>query len=165
MRKKKIGKTGLLGLKINMDKAYDRVEWKFLQQILYSLGFLDHLVTFIMKCVTSVSFLILLNGSPCEVLKSKRGLKQGDSLSPYPFIRCAKVLSGLILKAQEVQTLHGIRMAKAAPEISHIFFADDNIVFSRANMQKAEKLKQILIKHQQASGQLLNLDKLEISFS
>ena len=101
----------------------------------------------------------------CDVFKSERGLRQGDPLSPYLFILCAEVLSGLIIKAQEEQALHGVKIARAAPKISHLFFVDDSIIFFGASREEAERVKQILLQYQQASGQLVNLDKFEISFS
>ena len=118
-----------------------------------------------MDYATTMSFSVLLSGIPCKMFTPERGLRQGDPLSPYLFILCAEVLSKLILKAQEEQAIHGIRITTFAFEISHLFFANDNILFFRANMKDAEKIKQVLIQYQQASGQLINLNKSEISFS
>lgn len=101
MRKKKTERHGCVGLKLDMSKAYDRIEWSFLEAVLVSMGFSSHWVSLIMKCVLSVSFSVFLNGSPCVTFffLPKRGLSQGDPLSPYLFIICAKVFSGLIRKA------------------------------------------------------------------
>ena len=91
MRKKTTGKIGVAGLKLDMAKAYDRVEWPFLERVLKSMGFPTNWVSLIMNCVSSVSFAVLLNGSPCDTFTP-------DPLSPYLFILCAEVLSGLIRK-------------------------------------------------------------------
>ena len=108
------------------------------------MGFPRHWVDLIMKCVSSISFSVLFNIIPCDTLKLETDLRQGDLLSPYLFILYAKVFLGLILRAQEEPTLHGIRIARNAPEISHLFFANDSILFFQATALEVEKVKEIL---------------------
>jgi hypothetical protein len=91
---------GYMGIKTDMAKAYDRVEWTFLQATLETMGFPQHLTTTIMNCARTVSFSILINGKISQQFYPNRGLKQGDPLSPYLFILCANVFSNLITKAQ-----------------------------------------------------------------
>lgn len=148
MRKMVKGKHGYVGLKLDMAKAYDHVEWSFLRTVLVSMGFPQVMIDLIMRCVTTASFSVLLNGSPCHSFSSSRGLRQGDPLSPYLFILCVEVLSGLYLRAQANGSLHGFRVAVRAPEISHLFFADDSLVFFRANNQKANVVNAILGEYQ-----------------
>jgi hypothetical protein len=102
-------KKGFVGIKTDMAKAYDRVEWDFLQATLTSMGFANNIINIIMKCVTTVSFSILLNGVPTKKLYPKRGLTQGDPLSPYLFIICADVLSAMISIAQKISLFMGLR--------------------------------------------------------
>ncbi|MCI02045.1 hypothetical protein A2U01_0023077, partial [Trifolium medium] len=109
-------RKGFMGVKTDMAKAYDRVEWSFLQTTLETMGFPHQLTDTIMDCVTNVQFSILINGHPSQPFTPQRGLRQGDPLSPYLFIICANVLSGLILKAQTQKRLHGIKVAHGAPE-------------------------------------------------
>jgi hypothetical protein len=116
-----------------MAKAYDRVEWNFLAATLDSMGIPTPMINTIMKCVTSVSFSILINGQPSREFYPQRGLRQGDPLSPYLFIICADVLSGLISQAQTTHLIHGVKIAPMASEISHLLFADDSLMFCRAN--------------------------------
>lgn len=78
---------------------------------------------------------------------------------------CTDVLSGLIHKATFAKEIHGIKVARSAPQLSHLFFADDSLLFSRANSHEASKILNILATYQQASGQVVNLDKSEASFS
>jgi hypothetical protein len=148
-----------------MAKAYDSIEWEFLIAVLKSMGFSQKWQSLVFKCISSVSFSVLLNGSPCQKFSPERGLRQGDPLSPYLFIICAEVFSVLLTKAQEDKVLHGIKIARGAPRISHLFFADDSLVFCRESPQDAQTINKILELYQTASCQLINLDRSEMSFS
>jgi hypothetical protein len=75
------------------------------------------------------------------------------------------VLSGLISKAQSQKKIHGIRIAHGAPEISHLLFADDSLFFCRDTKKEAQVIKDIITNYQEASGQLVNMDKSEMIFS
>src|ERR1044072_3583398 len=92
MQKKVYGNTGYMALKLDMAKAYDRVEWSFLQSTTIQMGFPVQLVALIMRCVTTVSIFAMLNGQPCNEFVPYRGLRQGDPLSLYLFIICGEVL-------------------------------------------------------------------------
>jgi hypothetical protein len=158
-------KNGYVGIKTDMAKAYDRVEWRFLEATLTTMGIPTSLIQTIMKCVTTVQFSILLNGYPTSNFQPQRGLRQGDPLSPYLFILCADVLSGLISKAQQNHLIHGVKIAPRAPEITHLLFADDSLLFCRANNKEVKALNEVLQNYQRASGQLVNLNKSEMIFS
>jgi hypothetical protein len=158
-------KKGYVGIKTDMAKAYDRIEWSFLQATLTSMNFPPRLICTIMRCVTTISFAILINGNPFKTFHPKRGLRQGDPLSPYLFIICADVLYAMLSKAQSNNLIHGVKVAPSAPEITHLFFADDSILFCRETEEEARQIKQIISTYQQASGQLVNYNKSEILFS
>jgi mannosylglycoprotein endo-beta-mannosidase len=83
-----------------MAKAYDRVEWDFLRATLESMGFPHNITNIIMKCVSTVTFAILINGNCSKTFSPQRGLRQGDPPSRYLFILCADVLSNLITNAK-----------------------------------------------------------------
>ena len=85
-----------MAMKLDMSKAYDKMEWCFLEQILLKLGFQESWVALIMKCITTVSYSILVNGEPKGMIKPSRGLRQRDPLSPYLFLFCAKGLNALL---------------------------------------------------------------------
>ncbi|XP_074315639.1 uncharacterized protein LOC141651843 [Silene latifolia] len=156
---------GFMAIKLDMAKAYDRVEWAFLERVLRVMGFDRQWVSRVMECVTTVSFAVLINGKPSRSFRPSRGLRQGDPLSPYLFILCAEVLSSLMRRAVESNTLHGIRISNSAPSISHLLFADDSLFFAKAKAEEADVINNILRRYEEASGQLVNLDKTTVSFS
>ncbi|XP_060974296.1 uncharacterized protein LOC133039415 [Cannabis sativa] len=106
-----------------------------------------------MACVSSVSYSVLLNGSPLKKFVPQRGLRQGDPLSPFLFLLCQEVLSKLFHGAEAGGLIHGIKIAPSDAPISHLMFVDDTILFSRANEGEAEVLIQCLSLYEKWSGQ------------
>ncbi|KAL0430830.1 UNVERIFIED_CONTAM: putative mitochondrial protein [Sesamum radiatum] len=165
LKHKKRGKVGLASLKLDMSKAYDRIEWKFLERVLDRLGFHQSFVSLIMCCVSSVSFSFILNGSQFGYLQPRRGLRQGDPLSPYLFILCSEALSCLFREAEASNKFKGVAVARGAPLVSHLLFADDSLIFSEATKEAFRCIKEILSKYEKASGQFINLQKSSVNFS
>ena len=99
---------GVMSLKLDMSKAYDRMEWCFLEAVLVRLGFDDHWVGLIMQCVSTAKYAFLINGKPCGKLQPSRGLRQGDPLSPYLFLLCAEVFSTLLDRRVSDGNLEGV---------------------------------------------------------
>ena len=111
-----------MAVKTDMSKAYDRIEWSFVREVLKLLGF-DHIwISWIMCCIESVSYTFLINGSPQGSVKPSGGLRQGDPLSPHIFILCTEVLSALCEKGQADGSLPGVRVARGCPTINHFLF-------------------------------------------
>jgi hypothetical protein len=94
----KKGRGGLMAIKIDMEKAFDRMEWNFILAILSKLGFHPTWVNWVRICITSPSFSILINGSPFGKFSPARGLRQGDPLSHFLFILGTEVISRLLLR-------------------------------------------------------------------
>ncbi|KAG7594156.1 Reverse transcriptase zinc-binding domain [Arabidopsis thaliana x Arabidopsis arenosa] len=158
-------KKCFMTVKSDMSKAYHRLEWGFIKDVLERMGFHEKWVMWIMQCVSTVSYSYLLNGSAKGFVKPERGIRQGDPLSPYIFILCSEVLSGLCKSAQEKRKLVGIRVAKGSPGVNHLLFADDTMFFCRSDPQSCKALMEILHKYEQASGQKINEQKSAITFS
>ncbi|XP_012835792.1 PREDICTED: uncharacterized protein LOC105956483 [Erythranthe guttata] len=157
-------KTHYMTAKLDISKAYDRIEWSFLRKILCRFGFPTSLVDLIMLCVSSVSYAFLFNGCQFGSLQPSRGLRQGDPLSPYLFILCTEALVAMIHQAEESSSLHGIVIAPMAPSVSCLCFADDTLVFCKATPDNAHTLHRILQDYAAASGQVVNLEKSTMSF-
>ena len=118
-----------------------------------------------MQCVSSVSYSFLVNDSVHGKVIPSRGIRQGDPLSPYIFIICGEVLSGLCRRAQGSGHLSGLKVATSAPQLNHLLFADDTMFFMDTEEQSCASLMKILQQYKTSSGQLINTDKSSISFS
>ncbi|KAG7547885.1 Reverse transcriptase domain [Arabidopsis suecica] len=135
------------------------------QLVLERLGCHEQWVNWIMQCIITVSYSFLLNGNAKGLVIPERGIRQGDPLSPYIFILCGEVLSGLCNKAQQSSKLEGIRVSKNSPRVNHLLFANDTMFFCRSDPQSCQELKSILHKYESASGQKINSQKSAITFS
>ena len=129
MKRKNKGKQGDVAFKIDISKAYDKIDWGFLRGIMLKLGFDNRWVDLMMLCVSTVSYNVLVNGREVGPIIPKRGLRQGDPLSPYLFILCTEGLSSLIKRAESEGVLHVCRVSRIGPTVSHLLFADDSLFF------------------------------------
>ncbi|BFG30782.1 hypothetical protein CerSpe_170560 [Prunus speciosa] len=154
-----------MGLKLDMNKAYDRIEWDFLKEMLIKIGFDQSWVRLVMRCITSVRFTVLLNGKSGNPFKSSRGIRQGDPISPYIFILVSDVLSVMLNQAVERGFVQGIRFSRDGPTLSHLFFADDSILFLKATERNCNAVASILNSYCHASGQVVNFEKSSVYFS
>lgn len=144
LKSKSRGRRGVAALKLDMSKAYDRVEWPFLSFMMKKLGFDEAWISLVLSCVISVKYSLNINGSLSPKFTPSRGLRQGDPLSPYLFLICAKGLSGLLHQGEQQGWLHGCRVARGAPVISHLLFADNSLLFFTASKSEGHRLKEWL---------------------
>ena len=133
----KNGREGLMVIKIDMEKAFDRMEWSFIIAILSKLGFHPTWINWVQICITSPTFSILINGSPFGQFTLEIGLCQGDPLSPFLFILGTEALSRLLIRQESQDLLKGIKIACNCAPISHLLFSNDLILFAKATSTEA----------------------------
>ena len=163
--KKRKVKGGFVALKVDLQKAYDRVNWSFLKEVLYRFGFHEKFIMWIMQCVTKVSFSILINGGKTKSFIPSRGLRQGDPLSPYLFILSQEVLSRLIERSFASGAIHGVKMNTNGPAFTHVMYADDLMLFAKATTREVQVLDECLEKYCEWFVQLINREKSSLIFS
>lgn len=122
-------------------------------------------MNWVMQCITTVSYSYLVNDSAYGNVTPQRGIRQGDPLSPYVFVICGEVLSGLCKKAQENGLMTGLRLTRQCPRINHLLFADNTMFFVKADEQSSGALIDILQQYETASGQLINNAKSSVYLS
>ena len=154
-----------MATKLDMSKVFDRVEWCFIKGVMEKLGFSSKWIDLVMRCIASVSYSVLINGTACGNITPTRGLRQGDPLSPTLFLICIEGLSALINRAVRDQLLTGISICRGCSRVTHLLFADDSILFCKASVEESRVLKHILQKYETASGQKINTDKSSIFFN
>lgn len=164
MRRKK-GRKGWMLLKLDLEKAYDRIRWDFLEDTLMAAGLSARWIRWIMQCVLGPSMSVLWNGERTEAFKPLRGLRQGDPLSPYLFVLCMERLCHLIESAVKNKKWKPINLSRGGPKLSHICFADDLILFAEASVAQIRVIRGVLEKFCLASGQKVSLEKSKIFFS
>jgi hypothetical protein len=108
------GKMGGCAIKLDMAKTYDRVEWRFPRAIMKKLGFPVRWCSLIMKCVSSISFCIRVNGVFLESFTPSRGIRQGDPISPYLFLLCSEGLSCMLKNIGPRYISRGVRVSRNA---------------------------------------------------
>lgn len=129
------------------------------------MGFSADWVKWVKQCITTVSYSVNLNGESLPYFKPSRGIRQGDPLSPYLFIIVANVLSYMMRKAIAEDKIHGIKLNRTCPTLSHLLFADDSIFFLDCSVRECQNLSTILHHYYYASGQAVNLNKSGLFFS
>ena len=125
------GGTGFVALKLDLKKAYDRLDWAFIRESLEFFRLPPNFITLITNMVFSTRFHILWNGSPLQEVVPTRGVRQGDPLSPYLFILCLECLSILLEEAVHDKLLNPTSF-RGRVHLSHLFFADDIFLFTKA---------------------------------
>lgn len=153
------GKDGLMAIKLDISKAFDRVKWPCLERIMRKLGFHDRWISLIMMCVTTISYLILLNGEPRGMIRPTRGIRRGDPISPYLFLLCVERLSAMLKKEELQGHIKGVSVYREAPPISHLLFVNDSLIFCKANMIECNKVWKVLGDYEATSGQWMNREK------
>jgi len=150
------GNEGFMPMKLDMSKAYARLDWDFLEAMLRKLGFASWWINLLMPCVRTVTYSIIINGQTHGHIVPKRGLRQGDPLSPYFFTICAKAMSSMLHNSVRRGDITGIPISRGGTRINHLLFADDSLLFCHANLQEWRHIQGLLARYEAASSQQLN---------
>lgn len=109
------GKKAFMAVKLDMSNAYDRVEWSYLEAMMRRMGFHKKCIALMMMCVSTVSYLILINREPKGKIVPLRGLRKTDCVQrvlPYLFLLCAEGLSAMLKKEKRDGNIKRIAMSK-----------------------------------------------------
>ena len=154
-----------MALKLDMSKAYDRVEWGYLRTIMVKLGFCDRWVNWIMERITIVFSSSNIIGEPKGYVITSTGIRQGDPLPPYLLLLVSEGFTNLSDQAGRGKRLTGMKFSRSGLSITHIFFADDSLIFCKADKKQAEEVSGILKTYEKGSGQVINMEKSSVFFS
>ncbi|XP_010519158.1 PREDICTED: uncharacterized protein LOC104798680 [Tarenaya hassleriana] len=147
--------------KMDIKKAFDTISWDFILDILKGLALPPVFIGWIRACISSPSFSVAINGELAGFFPGKRGLRQGDPISPYLFILSMEALSRSLDKAMQLGSLaHHPRCG--SPLISHLVFADDLMVFVKGELASIVEVKRLLSEFGCYSGLTLNPEKSEL---
>ncbi|GKE05044.1 reverse transcriptase domain, reverse transcriptase zinc-binding domain protein, partial [Tanacetum coccineum] len=159
LKKKK--RKGLI-FKVDFEKAYDSINWRFLLGIMRRMGFGNKWIRWVDTCLRSASMSILVNGSPSEEFGLERGVRQGDPLSPFLFILAAEGLNAIVSEAVEKGIFRGVVVGDNNVMVPHLQYADDTIFFGDWDKDNAKSLMCILKCFEEASGLKVNYNKSKI---
>ncbi|XP_060170346.1 uncharacterized protein LOC132601264 [Lycium barbarum] len=150
-------------IKIDLQKAYDSVEWIYLEQVMTKLGFPHVFTTWVLDCVKFVSYSIIVNGERTTAFPVAKGLRQGDPIPPFLFAIAMEFLS------RSLNSLKTIKSIKFHPQcgklgVTHLCFADDLLMFSKGDLNSILAMQQCFLNFSAASGLQENLGKSSIYF-
>lgn len=145
-------------LKLDLSKAYDRVSSLYVRMLLIHLGFNVSFVIWVMECISTTSFAVLINGTASPFFKAERGLRQGCPLSPLVFLLVAEGLNRYIIEAVQRGELQDLKLALGLT-LTHLLLVDDILLFCNGTRRDIECLERGIILFKIATGMLINLLK------
>ena len=123
----------ILSIEVRHHQAYDRVEWHFLQSIMEMMGFHVTWIERVMSCISTGKGIlchhILVNGKAYGMIHPSRGIRQGDPLSPYLFLLCAKGFTALLDQVESEGRIKGVSICRGTPKVTNLMFVDDSLLF------------------------------------
>jgi hypothetical protein len=149
-------------LKLDFEKAYDRVNWDFLKEVLLRKGFTGAYMHRILQLVSGGQTAISVNGEIGPFFRNKRGVRQGDPISPLLFDLVADALDGMLTRAKEAGHFAGVVPHLIEGGVSHLQYADDTIILIQNTQLGITNLKFLLICFELLSGMKINFHKSEV---
>ena len=154
-----------MAIKVDLEKAYDKIEWSFIREVLINANFPHNVISLIMSCVSSVSTSILFNGGNMEPIFPSRGIRQGDLLLPYLFILCMEALGYFIKEKCKTKSWIPVKSSNNGVAVSHLFFADDLVLFAKADHVNCSTIWDVLDDFCARSSQSISESKSRVFFS
>lgn len=158
---KKSGKACLI-FKVDFTKAYDSVNWGFMEYMMGRFGMDDRWKRWIRECIFKGDLSVLINGSPAEEVRIHKGLKQGDTLAPFLFLMMAEGLTGLMRNAVALGLFKGFKVGNGGEEVSILQYADDTLLVGEASWENLWSMKAILRCFELVSGLRVNFHKSRV---
>ena len=124
-------------MKLDIQKAYDMVDWRFLCKTLEAFVFSHQWINLIFKCISTTKISVLVNGSPEGFFEISRGIRQGDPLSPFLYIIMAEVFGRSLSRALCEGVIKGITVTENIPNITHQQYANDTIFPGKSTIEEA----------------------------
>ncbi|KAL6210713.1 hypothetical protein ACLB2K_015945 [Fragaria x ananassa] len=160
------GRNGAMAVKLDLEKAYDLLDWSYIYDCLIQFGFNSNWSNFVLDLINSVSFSILMKGRQKGWFRPLRGIRQGDPLSPYIFILVMEPLIRQLDKlARNNKAQVGLLSSPFGFRVSNLMFADNCLIFAKATKKAAGNINTVLNAFAAASGQKINLHKSSLYFS
>ncbi|XP_062118568.1 uncharacterized protein LOC133832210 [Humulus lupulus] len=150
-------------MKIDLSKAYDSIDWDFLENLLNALCFPSRFIRWIMVCLRGASYSLVMNGRIQGHFKGGKGLRQGDPISPMLFVIVMDYLTRILIKASKEKGFIFHPMCKSL-NLVNLCFADDLLIFCKTNSQSVQILHRALAEFQKVSGLSINHNKSHIYF-
>ena len=151
-------------IKLNIAKAYDKLRWEYLQEMLKDFGFCREWIEWVMGLVSSPFLSILLNGSPTRVFSPSRGIRQGDPLSSFLFILVAEGLSRLIHSQAGLGRIRGLSFCEGMEKQTHQQFVEDTMLMGHPSFQEVRSFKSCVAAFAKASGLEVSPEKSQVFF-
>ena len=162
---KKKGKVGYMAIKVDLEKAYDKLEWSFIRGMLIRANLPADLIDLIMSCISTVSTSILVNGETLDPIYPLRGIRQGDPLSQYLFILCMDFLGQLIQEKCEAKMWQHVKASQSGPSFSHLFFVNDLVLFGKADGRRCVVIRDVLDEFCSMLRHSVSITKSRVYFS
>lgn len=156
MENQNSGNEGLIALKLDISKVYDRVKWSFMEMMMRKLGFTERWIELMMVYVKTVTYFVLVNGVPNGMIIPTRGICQGDPLSHFLFFLCIEGLHAMISKVDKEGTIQSFSLYNRGLRLTHLLFANDDLLFCRATRNECLKILDILEQYEKVLEQQIN---------
>ncbi|GJX36511.1 RNA-directed DNA polymerase, eukaryota, reverse transcriptase zinc-binding domain protein [Tanacetum coccineum] len=151
-------------MKIDLQKAYDTINWEFLKDVLHIVGFHEAMINWIMTCITSTSFFICVNGEVKGFFKGGRGLRQGDPISPYLFTLVMEVFNMIMINNINQASYFRYHYGCSELKLTHMCFVDDLLVMCNDVVESLKVVKKSIDEFSKVFGLYPNLNKSTIFF-